>query len=84
MPPWALVFSWGDRATYAEQKETYDRLKEIAILFHKNGIQLQVHCSAFGYLKDYKGRYVVEGMLEEADLKNLQPEFDTAWMIAGA
>ena len=83
--PYAAVgpVFWGDRATYAEQKETYDRLKEIASLFHKNGIQLQVHCSAFGYLKDYKGRYVVEGMLEEAGLENLQPEFDTAWMICG-
>ena len=83
--PYAAVgpVFWGDRATYAEQKETYVRLKDIAILFHKNGIQLQVHCSAFGYLKDYKGRYVVEGMLEEAGLENLQPEFDTAWMICG-
>lgn len=74
---------WGDRATYSEQKRIYEQTAQAARLFKKNGIQLQVHCSAFGYLHDYKGRHVVEGMIGEAGIEYLQPEFDTAWMICG-
>lgn len=74
---------WGDRTPFAEQKEIYAQVRRLAELFRENGIQLQVHCSAFGYLRDYCGRHVVDGMFEEAGLENLQPEFDTAWMICG-
>lgn len=74
---------WGDRTPFAEQKKIYQEVKKLAELFKKNGIQLQVHCSAFGYLRDHCGRHVVDGMFEEAGLENLQPEFDTAWMICG-
>lgn len=83
--PYAAIgpIFWGDRATVKEQKMLYQKLGEIARLFKRSGIQLQVHCSAFGYLKDYMGRYVVEGMIEEAGIDYLQPEFDTAWMICG-
>ncbi len=73
----------GDRTPFARQKELYAAVKEVAKLFHHNGIQLQVHCSAYGYLRDYRGRRVVDGMFEEAGLDLLQPEFDTAWMICG-
>lgn len=74
---------WGDRTPHREQKEIYSKIKKLGEIFKRNGIKLQVHCSAFGYLKDYRGRYVVEGMLEEAGLELLQPEFDTAWMVCG-
>lgn len=74
---------FADRTPFAEQKEIYRNVRDLAALFKKNGIQLQVHCSAFGYMRDYCGRYVVDAMFEEAGLSNLQPEFDTAWMICG-
>lgn len=73
----------GDRTPFARQKELYAEVKRLAGLFKEHGIQFQVHCSAFGYLRDYQGRRVVDGMFEEAGLDLLQPEFDTAWMICG-
>ncbi len=35
----------------------------------------------YGYLHDYKGRPTYQGMIEEAGIDLIQPEFDTAWMI---
>lgn len=76
----APVF-YGDRTPFEDQRAAYKKLVEISRLFKSNGIQLQVHCAAFGFLRDYKGRYTVAGMFEECGLEYLQPEFDTAWLI---
>lgn len=74
---------YGDRTPYAEQKALYEKVTRVAKKLKENGIQFQTHCAALGYLLDYKGRCVVEGMMEEAGLDLLQPEFDTAWMVCG-
>ena len=74
---------YADRTPIRDQQEMYGHVVRFAQMFKQAGIQLQVHCSAFGYLRDYRGRRVVDAMFEEAGLENLQPEFDTAWMICG-
>jgi sugar phosphate isomerase/epimerase len=74
---------YGDREPFADQKAKYADVKRISKLFKDNGIQFQVHGSAFGYLRDYRGRRTIDGMIEECGVENLQPEFDTAWMICG-
>lgn len=74
---------FGDRTPHKEQKELIKKVESVAKLLKGNGIQLQVHCAAYGYLRDYKGRYTSEGMFEDVGLEYLQPEFDTAWMICG-
>lgn len=81
--PYAAIapIFYGDRTPVDVQKKMYEKLYETAGLFKKNGIILQVHCAAFGFLKDYKDRYTVEGMFETCGLDYIQPEFDTAWMI---
>ncbi|MFR6332892.1 MAG: hypothetical protein ACLUOI_31730 [Eisenbergiella sp.] len=83
MMPYAAIapIFYGDRTPFEEQRRLYKETVRLSRLFKENGIQLQVHCAAFGFLKDYKGRNTVEGMFEECSLEYLQPEFDTAWMI---
>ena len=74
---------YADRTPFDEQKKCYENTKRFAQMFRDAGIQFQVHGSAFGYLRDYRGRRTIDGMLEECGLDLLQPEFDTAWMIVG-
>ncbi|KIL40502.1 hypothetical protein SD70_13110 [Gordoniibacillus kamchatkensis] len=74
---------YGDRTPHKKQIEIIKKVEKAAKIFKSNGVQLQVHCAAYGYLHDYKGRYTVDGMFEDVGLEYLQPEFDTAWMICG-
>ena len=71
----------GDRTPHGDQIEKYKQITEGARVFKENGIQFQVHCAVYGYLHDYKGRPTYQGMIEEAGIDLIQPEFDTAWMI---
>jgi len=74
---------YGDRTPFNEQKRIYEKVVRVARMMKENGIQFQVHCAALGYLTDYQGRCVCEGMIEEAGPDLLQAEFDTAWMMCG-
>lgn len=74
---------YADRTPYSDQKQAYEDVRRFAKMFQEAGIQFQVHCSALGYLRDYKGRRTIDGMIEECGIDLLQPEFDTAWMIVG-
>lgn len=74
---------YADRTPFEDQKICYEDTKRFARMFKEAGIQFQVHGSALGYLRDYRGRRTIDGMLEECGLDLLQPEFDTAWMIVG-
>ena len=74
---------YGDRTPFSDQKETYALYANLCGMLRDAGTQPVVHGSAYGFLLDYKGRHVIEGMLEEIGLDLLQPEFDTAWMIIG-
>lgn len=74
---------YGDRTPHRTQVELVKKVEKAAKRLKENGIQLQVHCAAYGYLRDHKGRYTVDGMFEDVGLEYLQPEFDTAWMICG-
>ena len=71
----------GDRTPHEDQIEKYRQIAAAAKKFKENGIQFQVHCAVYGYLHDYKGRPTYQGMIEEAGVDLIQPEFDTAWMI---
>lgn len=72
---------YGDRTPNQTQKDLIQKVQNAAKLLKSNGVQLQVHCAAYGFLRDYKGRYTSEGMFEDVGLDYLQPEFDTAWLI---
>lgn len=83
--PYIAVFPelYPDRTPFDRQKKAIEQTGKLAWLFKGAGIQPQVHCSAFTYMKDYKGRHMNEGYIEELGIERLQPEFDTAWMIVG-
>lgn len=74
---------YADRTPRRTQIELTKKVEKTAKRLKENGIQLQIHCAAYGYLRDYKGRYTVDGMFEDIGLDYLQPQFDTAWMICG-
>lgn len=70
-----------DRLPKRDQIQRYEDCVKAAKLCKENGIQFQVHCAVYGYMRDYKGRMTWEGMIEEAGVDLLQPEFDTAWVL---
>ena len=72
---------YGDREPHPRQKALYADVVRAAKLLKAEDIQMQVHCAVFGYLLDYKERPTSLGMIEEAGIDLLQPEFDTAWVI---
>ncbi|NLG37648.1 MAG: sugar phosphate isomerase/epimerase, partial [Clostridiales bacterium] len=76
----AFPLFYGDREVSKGQIAKYVRFREVVRMFRDSGVKLVVHGSGYGYLNDYKGRLVIEGMLEEA---NADPELDTCWMILG-
>lgn len=74
----------GDRTPKPDQIEKNRRIAKAAKLLKENGIKLQVHCAAYGWMRDYQGRLTSEGMIEDAGgLEYLEPELDMAWVLCG-
>ncbi len=71
-----------DRLPKPDQIERNSRIAKAAKLLQENGIKLQVHCAAYGWMRDYLGRWTSEGMIEDAGgPKFLELELDLAWLI---
>lgn len=72
----------GDRMPKPDQIARNERIAKAAKLLKEYGIKLQVHCAAYGWMKDYQGRLTSEGMIEDAGgLAYLEPELDLAWLV---
>lgn len=71
-----------DRLPKPDQIARNERIAKAAKLLNANGIKLQVHCAAYGWMNDYRGRLTSEGMIEDAGgLDYLEPELDLAWLV---
>jgi sugar phosphate isomerase/epimerase len=73
---------YGDRERKPDQISKNEQIAKAARLLKENGIKLVVHCAAYGWLRDCKGRLTSEGMIEDAGgLDFLEPELDLAWLV---